>query len=301
MLVGWTASKFDGGSQIQGYVVFVNGEELEGCEPKTASGGSCVMEKWQYSTSYEVEVAAYNEIGLSVFATDLLTTIDDPTPPSAMYQYPGPIFETVNPSTAPTGKVVLVTGQRLDLITRMWIGGLETEFSAHSSGRLSFKVPFGLADATYDIVVESSFGRLTIQNALRVMGAPVNETLKELPAEDSAAAAPGDQLPIEQNPDIDGDGVPNGLDPDIDGDGIPNELDPNPLVPNDPSEALDQPRPTNGDRPESNIVGDDSTEVAAQGAPDNSNLIGIALVLLVTALAGGFVIRRRLVVGGRGN
>ncbi len=54
-------------------------------------------------------------------------------------------------------------------------------------------------------------------------------------------------------------------------------------------------------RPDSNIVGDDSTDVDAQGAPDNSNLIGIALVLLFTALAAGFAIRRRLVVGGRGN
>jgi hypothetical protein len=48
----------------------------------------------------------------------------------------------------------------------------------------------------------------------------------------------GDGITTNEDPDIDGDGIPNALDPDIDGDGIPNELDPNPVVPNDPSEAL---------------------------------------------------------------
>lgn len=48
----------------------------------------------------------------------------------------------------------------------------------------------------------------------------------------------GDGVTTNEDPDIDGDGLANAVDPDIDGDTIPNELDPNPVVPNDPSEAL---------------------------------------------------------------
>jgi hypothetical protein len=198
--------------------------------------------------------------------TTSLTTIDDPTPPAlGNTPYPGPILAGFAPRTAATGQIIAVTGERLDLIDRMFIGNKPVEYTALSSTQLRLKVPAGLEDSVYDVVVYSSFGILTVQDALRVMGTPVNEDLSPSPVgpgsgsetdsdSNTDVGKPADQVDTDRDgqnnaidPDINGDGIPNALDPDIDGDGIPNELDPNPIVPNDPEDELTEPRPQPGD------------------------------------------------------
>ena len=290
LLVGWTASKFDGGSRIQDYVVSVNGEEL--CVRDTP--GTCVLEDWAFSTTYEVTVAARNEIGLSTLTTTSITTIDDPTPPVVDYQYPGPLLAKLTPSTAAQGKVVTVTGARLDMVERLLIGGIEAEFVIYSGSKLAFKVPFGLKDGLYSVVVFSEFGELTVQDALRVMGAPVNETLEDKPTDSRPGDeqdTDGDGIPNEVDGDIDGDGTPNGLDSDIDGDNLPNVVDPDPTVPNDEDEALDEPRPTNGERPETDSSGTESDQGLV--FPWFNVALGLMVVLMTLSLAGSVVVLRR--------
>ena len=320
IVVGWTASKFDGGSQISSYLLFVDGEcvKSEPAEGQPAGEAECVefspgetffsISEWNYSTTYEFEVAAQNEIGLGRTTSFSLTTSADPNPVTGMYQYPGPLLNQFSLRTAAPGQIVTITGDRLNLVQRLLLGEVEAEFTLNAANQLSFRVPFEMAEGMYDINVFSEFGRLTVQQILRVMGDPVNE---DLPTDqvDQPGVGEGEKLPIDLNPDIDGDGRPNGLDPDIDGDGIPNEYDPNPIVPNNPEDALDEPR-ADGDP----ITGE--TGGAAQGsgegdAPDASRqapaddgtgwpllVIGLLVGLGAAAAGGTQLVRRRKAAAG---
>jgi hypothetical protein len=289
MLIGWTGSRFDGGSRILDYVVTVNGEEL--CVETTPA--ACVFEGWEYSTTYEVAVAARNEIGLSRTTVTSLTTIDDPTPPATNYQYPGPVLAKFTPSSVATGQVVTVTGLRLNMVERMLIGGKEVEFVIYGANRLAFKVPFDLADGNYNVIVFSEFGELTVQDALRIAGAPLNEDLTDLPVDPEVPGTPSDQdgdgIPDNIDADIDGDGRPNGVDQDIDGDDIPNEFDPNPVVPNEPEDALEEPR---DEAPGAN-EGNDPAQSAETQAGSWIWVAVLALMLTIGAAAGAHLIRRK--------
>jgi hypothetical protein len=291
MLIGWTGSRFDGGSRILDYVVTVNGEEL--CVETTPA--ACVFEGWEYSTTYEVAVAARNEIGLSRTAVTSLTTIDDPTPPATNYQYPGPILAKFTPSSVAAGQVVTVTGLRLNMVERMLIGGKEVEFVVYGADRLAFKVPFDLADGNYNVVVFSEYGELTVQDAIRIAGAPVNEDLPDQPVNPQVPGTPGDLdgdgIPDNVDADIDGDGRPNGVDPDIDGDGIPNEYDPNPVVPSDPEDALEEPRAP-VDQSGSGAGGSESDQ-SAEGTGSLIWVGALALLLTIASAVGAQVMRRR--------
>jgi hypothetical protein len=286
MLIGWTASRFDGGARILDYSVFVDGALVCTEEDPTA----CTFPDWAWSKTYTVAVSARNEIGSSRLTTVSLTTPDDPNPNTGGYQYPGPILAKFTPSTAATGQVVTVTGNRLSLIERMEIGGKPTDFVIYSSEKLSFKVPYGLADGRYDVVVYSEFGKLTVQDALRIAGAPVNEDLTDKPVDETDPARPGDTdgdgIPNDLDGDIDGDGQTNGTDQDIDNDNIPNEYDPDPVNPSDPSDAMDQPRPAPGEEAEFEIApGITLTNALA--------ILGLLISLsLGSAVAGQVVLRR---------
>jgi hypothetical protein len=305
ILIGWTASRFDGGSRILGYQVFVDGECVQAV-PVAGSTAPCrefapdeatfALSDWDYSTTYEISVAALNEIGLSAATVTSITTIEDPTPPVTNYQYPGPILAKFTPSSVATGQVVTVTGLRLNMVERMLIGGKEVEFVIYGADRLALKVPFGLADGLYSVIVFSEFGALTVQDAIRIAGAPVNEDLQDLPALPVAPVVPGtpgdtdgDGIPDNVDADIDGDGIPNGLDPDIDGDGIPNEFDPNPVVPNNPEDALEEPRDEVG-------AGSDTEEPAVPVSQEIGSmlwLLVLALLLSFGAATGTYLVRKK--------
>jgi hypothetical protein len=315
IVVGWTASKFDGGSQIASYLLFVDGEcvKAEPAQGQPASSAACrefspsqtffSISEWSYSTTYEFEVAAQNEIGIGRTTSFSLTTGADPNPPTGIYLYPGPLLQQFSLKTAAPGQIVTITGERLNLVQRLLLGEVEAEFTLNAANQLSFRVPFEMADGMYDINVFSDFGRLTVQQTLRVMGNPVNE---DLPTEqvDQPGVPEGEKLPLDLNPDIDGDGRPNGLDPDIDGDGIPNEYDPNPLVPNDPSEALEQPRapsePITGEAEgsdQSSASGDAGSDAGGQTPFNGSTGLPLLLIALLVgvgvAAAGGTQLLRR--------
>jgi len=326
ILIGWTDAKFDGGSRISGYTVQINGsqicyedpqleEPVEGCAYFPTP--QPIVFQGSYATTYEVSVAAVNDIGIGAFISDVVTTIDDPTPPAiGGYAYPGPILKKFTPSTVSTGQIVTVLGDRLDLITAMEIGGKAVEFVLENSTTLRLKVPFDLADAIYDVVVSSSYGKLTVQDALRVMGAPLNEDLIKNPTDDTTEpeiSEPGEN-PEEvdtdrdgQNnnvdSDIDGDGIPNGLDNDLDGDGINNGKDPNPSIPNAPEDELDNERPTNGEEPQPEISQPESpnSEVANTIEQQFKSLAPVSVLLLILIVAALLLWRRARAKSGVGD
>ncbi|SCX15466.1 thrombospondin type 3 repeat-containing protein [Candidatus Aquiluna sp. UB-MaderosW2red] len=263
------------------------------------------------STTYTVAVEAVNEIGARQRNVKTFTTPEAPNPQTGVnYQYPGPILAKFNPTTAATGQIVTVTGLKLNMIDRMQMGGKEVEFVIYSATELAMKIPFGLADGRYDVVVYSEFGKLNVQDALRVAGSPVNEDLVHQPVEPGQPSLPGDQdgdrvpdnldadidgdgRPNAVDPDIDGDGRPNAVDPDIDGDGIPNDYDPNPVSPNAPEDALDTPR---DDGTDSSVDEDLPATAENSGGINWLLIVGFLALSLTFGAALTIVMRKRKIV-----
>lgn len=91
--------------------------------------------------------------------------------------YTGPVLNTPSLSSriAAGGKVV-IPGSNLSGVSAVEIGGLAATVVVNSDGELEITVPAGLAAGTYDLVVVSSSGKLTVQNAITVSGSAVDAT-----------------------------------------------------------------------------------------------------------------------------
>jgi hypothetical protein len=83
--------------------------------------------------------------------------------------YTGPIV-TVPQVTAASGGKVSIPGDNLSGVSKIEIGGLAATVTVKSDGELEITVPAGLAAGTYDLVVISDSGRLTVQGAIVVSG-----------------------------------------------------------------------------------------------------------------------------------
>ena len=331
--VAWSEPNSDGGSAVTHYMIRKAGDAAPPCsvvDPSTAPSSGAVDEDWNFSlnqpaalsyeqtslsagSSYEIAIFACNGIGASAPA---ILTHSIPTPPTiGNTPYPGPILASFAPRTAVTEQVITVSGERLNLIDSMFMGNKPVEYTVISANQLRMKVPAGLADSVYDVIVYSSYGILTAQDALRVMGTPVNEDLAPTPVdpgtdpdsgsgENADADKPADQVDTDRDgqsnavdPDINGDGTPNALDPDIDGDGIPNDVDPNPIVPNDSEDELSEPRPVPGDN-SPQVDEENSLDEAVSDAISSAANSLLPLLLALSAILGVFGalrVRRRLV------
>jgi hypothetical protein len=64
------------------------------------------------------------------------------------------------------GDTASLVGERLDSVSHLTIGGLEAEILTASDSLITFRVPAGLAVGTYDLVITSSLGTVTIANAI---------------------------------------------------------------------------------------------------------------------------------------
>lgn len=311
MLIAWAGSVFDGGSNIIDYTVKVNGAVVT----VSPTPSSAIFANWRYSTTYNVEVQARNEVGFSQPTTFVLTTPADPTPPpaSASPTLANEVFEkmpqiyTITPNVAQPGSVVSAEGFKLDRIKSLKLGNQTVEFRVLSDKKLLFKIPTATAAGTYSLEHFSDWGRVILQDALTVAGTPVNEDFEPgKPTDPVNPTDPGTEDPRDpddidgdgqgtnQDNDIDGDGTVNGDDADIDGDTINNPRDPNPVVPNDPSEAL----PGDDDSSGSNAT--DSGSNSQSGGllrtdPGSAWLLILlmAIAAAIGAVPAGAAIRRR--------
>lgn len=86
--------------------------------------------------------------------------------------YTGPIIQTpqISGPAAPGGKLIL-PGNNLETVSSVEIGGESASVEFNENGDLEIVVPKDLAPGTYDLVVVSDFGRLTIQDAITVTSA----------------------------------------------------------------------------------------------------------------------------------
>ncbi len=118
--------------------------------------------------TFTVTARRPNERDPATAAATLTLSQADITPPP----YTGPLL-----SGAPAGGVravaggtFSVAGERLSTVTRVTIGGLEAEMISTSDGLMTLQAPAGLAAGSYDIVMTSSSGRVTVMNAIVITG-----------------------------------------------------------------------------------------------------------------------------------
>ena len=89
---------------------------------------------------------------------------ETPTPA----KYSGPEFSGLSGMGIMTGSTGKLEGKRLDQISSIEIGGKAATFTATSATELELSLPAGLAPGLYDLVINSSAGKLTHINAIQV-------------------------------------------------------------------------------------------------------------------------------------
>ena len=83
-------------------------------------------------------------------------------------KYLGPEFSGLSSMGVMTGSSPKLEGKRLNEISSIEIGGKAATFTATSATELSLSLPAGLAPGLYDLVINSSAGKLTHINAIQV-------------------------------------------------------------------------------------------------------------------------------------
>jgi hypothetical protein len=103
--------------------------------------------------------------GLATIQAEATTS---PNTGTNLAPYDGPSVKTV--SEAQSGSTVFVTGEKLDSVTAVEVDGIRIPISNPTSTSFSFTLPVSVGPGVRDLDVISSFGMLTVQAALRVLG-----------------------------------------------------------------------------------------------------------------------------------
>jgi hypothetical protein len=98
---------------------------------------------------------------------------DNPAP-----NYSGPIVSGVQ--SAPAGSQVVFAGRRLDEVTTAFVGGFQVGIVSALSESLTLNLPQSMVPGSYDLVLQSGFGRLTVQNGITVLAAPDTSSVVEV-------------------------------------------------------------------------------------------------------------------------
>ena len=95
---------------------------------------------------------------------------------SAPAPFPGPVITSPSiPANNAPGAQVTIPGSNLETVSEVTIGDSEAE-STITGGNLLVTIPETLEPGTYDLVVSSSTGNVTISDAITVSGTAVNAT-----------------------------------------------------------------------------------------------------------------------------
>jgi hypothetical protein len=112
---------------------------------------------------------------------------DNSTPTSEPVRYKGPMLVSL---LAPVNQGATVTfeGTKLDEVTEFLILGKRIPILRSSTGMLTLTIPVDLAPSTYDVELQSSFGRLIVISALTVKAIP-GSTQPDNPSQPSASTS----------------------------------------------------------------------------------------------------------------
>ena len=82
--------------------------------------------------------------------------------------YSGPLLNTYSDRNTSIGDEVIISGLRLNLVISLTIDGVTAAISNKSLDSLTIVIPAGLEPGLKDLVITSSAGTLTVQDALTV-------------------------------------------------------------------------------------------------------------------------------------
>lgn len=117
-------------------------------------------------TSGDTPVSSQTMI-LGVSGGEITPSVSTPSPSV----YAGPqIMAISTPRPILSGGKLVFTGQNLDSITQATIGAKTATLSFDAKTGLSIGTPAGLAAGKYDLVMQSSFGKLTFINGVSIKG-----------------------------------------------------------------------------------------------------------------------------------
>lgn len=142
----------------------------------TATGiisGTPVLGTEQVATSYTISGLDGNLVEtfiLEIEIAEQVVLLVTPNPPIAEEGYSGPIVTALSKRLAAAGDSIAAFGSLLASVSYLEIGGIRVEVVELSDTRFAFDLPRGLAPGSYDIIVHSAFGKLTIQKAFEITG-----------------------------------------------------------------------------------------------------------------------------------
>lgn len=111
----------------------------------------------------EFTITGTNAGGSDSATVTLSAYVPDPT-------YRGPVISVGQVSSTANGQVTL-SGSQLQGVTEIYIAGKNCEFLI-SDGSLLLTIPEGVAEGVHDLVIISGYGRLTVQDAIKVVPEP---------------------------------------------------------------------------------------------------------------------------------
>ena len=89
--------------------------------------------------------------------------------------YNGPTLEAINQPVTAGGSLVF-SGSKLDSVTAVYIGQSIAEITSQSDDSVTIKLPATLTAGSYDLVLYSSYGRLTVMGAVYVRASSVKDS-----------------------------------------------------------------------------------------------------------------------------
>jgi hypothetical protein len=161
LVITWEYPADDGGSSVTQYLVLIDGEPVQGCDP--VSIRICVVDMADVK-SFNVTVIPVSTVGQGLTA---VASYQVPQAGGAPV-YSGPLVSSVSNRSPMPGERVVISGQRLNLVTGASVGGKSISLTPVAGGALAFVFPDGLAAGTLDLVLRSSAGQLTVQGLFTV-------------------------------------------------------------------------------------------------------------------------------------
>lgn len=167
----WTAPASNGGSAITGYRIDLSTDNGANYSTKVANTGntdtSATISNLSAGVSYLFKVYAINAIGTSTASAASTAAIVLDTP-----KYTGPLFTSFSSRSLPVGQSGTLTldGDRLNLISELYIGDQKLTFTTNAKGQLVVQLP-KLAAGTYSLRATYEGGAsVTHQDAITVQG-----------------------------------------------------------------------------------------------------------------------------------
>ena len=135
---------------------------------------------WDFDTYFGLRCSETPAtVGLRAVTDGLFAVCIAPSPsnPSQVapvtFVYQGPNFSSISPKVIWSASNITLIGNKLDLVTRISVDGIDLKFTVISSTQIELVIPAGLSLGKKDLKVEHSMGSLLVGSAFEVVAPPV--------------------------------------------------------------------------------------------------------------------------------